>query len=71
VTREPVNTDGHYSRWLWRWVCDRIACRTKDTAVSTRDALPSPKVKADRLQSAVRAVTEPGRKAPSPEVTRA
>lgn len=41
MTREPVATKGHYSTWLWRWVCDRPDCRGKDPVTAPKHRLPS------------------------------
>lgn len=41
MTREPINTEGHYSTWLWHWVCDRIGCKSVDVTMASKNELPS------------------------------
>jgi len=42
MTREPVNTKGHYSTWIWHWVCDRIDCKGADPVRVPKYQLPEP-----------------------------
>lgn len=41
MTRAPIDTKDHYSTWTWRWICDRIGCKTVDTITASKHKLPS------------------------------
>ncbi|HET9656563.1 MAG TPA: hypothetical protein VFP72_14495 [Kineosporiaceae bacterium] len=42
MTRKPLSTEGHYSTWLWRWVCDRTGCKNEHPVQTRKHSLASP-----------------------------